>query len=228
MIQREDLPLGTPEQKAQHAKAQATWEAKAGKVRAEMAALEQAKLVDVRRTRDQEVLAGDAGCSAESEERAHPVRAADRAARRSADLRRDRQSAAEAVGQGQGPIRALEEELGGSESIRPKPLPKAFVATDVGPIAPPTHVPGETDHPLEPGAPVVLDHLSLKLPAPQPSATRPVGRTRWQSGWVHRQPLSTRVITTASGSGISVRPGARAATSSGWANRPRIRSCSIG
>lgn len=92
-------------------------------------------------------------------------------------------------------LKSLRTQLAAFDSLKPKPLPMAFVATDVGPEAPEVFLKdrrGATAIP--PGFPTILN-----LPAPV--LTRPDGGTTGRrlalAGWITRadNPLSTRVMT---------------------------------
>ena len=60
---------------------------------------------------------------------------------------------------------ALKKQLSSFDADRPKPLPRAMAMTDVGPVAPPTTIPDDPDHPLEPGYLVVLERPAADDPA---------------------------------------------------------------
>ena len=104
--------------------------------------------------------------------------------------------------------------------------------TDVGPVSPPTLIPGEPGgKAIEPGFPSVLD------PSPMRGSRRARRHRSRRAGrlalarWLSRpdNPLSTRVIVNRIwqyhfGRGLPARP----ATSGDWATRPAIPSCSTG
>jgi hypothetical protein len=77
--------------------------------------------------------------------------------------------------------KALKEQLARGED-RPEPIQKVQIVTDVGPVAPPTFVPGSPTHTLEPGCPTVLERDGLRLPAIERPHNRPAGGRRWRSG----------------------------------------------
>src|SRR5439155_6934501 len=61
---------------------------------------------------------------------------------------------------------ALRQKLGEFDSIRPKDLLTAFVVTDVGPLAPPTAIPGDAEkRVIEPGFLTVLGATLPKIEA---------------------------------------------------------------
>jgi len=90
---------------------------------------------------------------------------------------------------------SLKEQLSHFDADRPKPLPRAMAMTDVGPVGPPTTVPDDPDHPLEPGYPVVLESTALAIPPIVPSATS-TGRRTALAQWLTdpANPLTTRVM----------------------------------
>jgi hypothetical protein len=89
----------------------------------------------------------------------------------------------------------LKKQLAAFDGDRPKPLPRGMIVTDVGPIAPPTCIPGKADAPLEPGAPTVLEGGPLQVPAIQPTATT-TGRRTALAKWITdpANPLTARVM----------------------------------
>jgi hypothetical protein len=89
----------------------------------------------------------------------------------------------------------LKQQLSHFDADRPKQLPRAMAMTDVGPVAPPTTIPDDPDHPLEPGYPVVLDSPSLALPPISASATS-TGRRTALAKWLTdpANPLTSRVM----------------------------------
>ena len=85
----------------------------------------------------------------------------------------------------------LREKLRTFDHLRPKQLPPAFTVRDVGPQAPPTRIPGETDV-IEPGYLTVLAPGPAKI-APQRTST---GRRLALANWIASptNPLTARVI----------------------------------
>jgi hypothetical protein len=99
-----------------------------------------------------------------------------------------------------GPVKAqwdkLQKELKRFDVLRPVPPDPVLTVTDVGPISPPTWIPGQRNlGPIEPGFPSVLDPGSARIepPAAAPNST---GRRLALARWLSRadNPLSTRVI----------------------------------
>ena len=97
-----------------------------------------------------------------------------------------------------GPARQRWDELNASlarfNEHRPDPIPYAMVVSDIGPIAPPTRIPGDQTN-IEPGFLSVLDEDSAVI-EPVPEAPDSTGRRTALARWIvsPSNPLSTRVI----------------------------------
>jgi hypothetical protein len=87
----------------------------------------------------------------------------------------------------------LKKQLATYDAEKPAPLQKGQLMTDVGPVAPPTFVPGNSMEALEPAVPSVLSEL--KLP-PILATTSSTGRRTALAKWITdpRNPLTARVI----------------------------------
>jgi hypothetical protein len=91
---------------------------------------------------------------------------------------------------------ALQNELRRFDALKPVEPGRVMSATDVGPIAPSTVIPGDRkQEPIEPGFLSVLDPTPARV-EPSPSAPRSTGRRLALARWLTRpdNPLSTRVI----------------------------------
>ncbi len=90
---------------------------------------------------------------------------------------------------------ALKGQLSAFEAIRPKSLLRGLLMTDVGPTAPPTFVPGDSQHALEPGFPVVFDDPAIIQPPIVPTAAS-TGRRLALARWIAQpaNPLTSRVM----------------------------------
>jgi hypothetical protein len=193
---RDDMKLATAEEKAEHAERQARWEEATSVVRARMAQIAEPL-----------VKKSEAGAfkrfNPELQEmmrRAAPERAplerqlvnlCERQMRRARRLTDPSKSLKSEEAKAE--YKALQDELKGFEELAPKPLPEAFVATDVGPEAPATTFKtrkGEQE--VQPGF--------LTLLEPGDAAIQPVGASTGRrtalANWIVRpdNPLSTRVI----------------------------------
>jgi mono/diheme cytochrome c family protein len=88
---------------------------------------------------------------------------------------------------------ALQKALKRFDSLRPVSPEAVLTATDVGPVSPPTWVPGQRkEAAIEPGYPSVLDPSSARIDASPRSTGRRLALARWLSR--PDNPLSTRVI----------------------------------
>jgi len=99
-----------------------------------------------------------------------------------------------------GPVKARWEELQLAlkqfDRLRPVPPESVPTATDIGPVAPPTRIPGDRKQDvIEPGFLSVLDPAPARI-EPAPGAARSTGRRLALARWLTRpdNPLSTRVI----------------------------------
>jgi hypothetical protein len=91
---------------------------------------------------------------------------------------------------------AMRQALERFDALRPGAPGPVLTATDVGPVAPPTVIPGDRkQESIEPGYLSVLDLAPAKIERP-PAAPRSTGRRLALARWLSRpdNPLSTRVI----------------------------------
>ncbi len=91
---------------------------------------------------------------------------------------------------------ALRERLKQFDHLKPQSLPPAFTVTDVGPVAPPTVIPGEIDgEDIAPGFFTILDARDAVI-VPPADAANSTGRRTALARWIasENNPLSTRVI----------------------------------
>jgi hypothetical protein len=91
---------------------------------------------------------------------------------------------------------ALQEELKRLDRLRPPPPATVLTATDIGPVSPPTMIPGDRKGgAIEPGFLSVLDPAPARI-EPPPAARRSTGRRLALSRWLSQpdNPLSSRVI----------------------------------
>ena len=195
MLPRNDLPLVTAEEKQSHDAAEARWHEKTADLLAEMAPIENraadaaargalAKLPpEVRamialprdqRTALQQQLTELALRQVFDETDSAPLKIS----------AHDREKYA-----------GLKARLAEFDALRPKPLFKGLLMTDVGPVAPPTSMPGDEQHSLNPGFPVVLDESPVARPPIIPTATS-TGRRLALARWIAQpaNPLTARVM----------------------------------
>jgi hypothetical protein len=90
--------------------------------------------------------------------------------------------------------KAVRLELAAFDGLRPEPLPAPLVVSDVGPVAPPTLLPGGDD-PVAPGFPAVLGGEDARV-EPPPMAPASTGRRTALARWIASpvNPLTARVL----------------------------------
>ena len=196
MLPRDDVALATPAQVAEVAGKLASWERKTAVLRAEIAALEapfvrktaevalakfppamQAILVvpPAGRTPLEQQWAALAYRQVYDKDENPPVKIEDKALKQRHE--------------------ELKKRLAAFDAERPKPVQRCQVVGDIGPVAPPTFVPGKPATTFEPGCPTVLDRRSPALPSIAPTAHSTSRRTALAK-WITdpANPLTARVI----------------------------------
>ena len=199
MLPRHDLPRATPQQKAEYAAALKQWEEKTAEIRAGLEAIERPEREKVAKPAIDKFPPDIAALLAKPAPERTPLehQLAELAYRqvlfefqRSAgkiEDKKQRERWAE-----------LMRRLGEFDAIRPKPLPPAFAATDVGPVGPPAAIFGDPQgRTFEPGYPTVLATQAqpLKVPPIEPKASSTGRRTalaKWLTDPAH--PLTARVM----------------------------------
>ena len=181
VLPRNDLPLASADQKAQYERAVQEWQEKTAEIRAKMEPMEKA--------------AAEAAAKSAIKKFPEDIQAI---IRKPASERTplEEQWAQLALRQVHDPnenaplkmsakdkpkYAELQKELSAFDGLKPKPPMNGLFATDVGPVAPPTIVPGHPDQPLEPGVPVVLENAQSKLEivATKTSTGRRTVLARW-------------------------------------------------
>jgi mono/diheme cytochrome c family protein len=90
----------------------------------------------------------------------------------------------------------LKKQLAEFDKDKPQPLPTAPAGSDIGPVAPPTLIPGKRNaEPVEPGPLSVLDSRPTVVPTP-PLDARTTGRRKALAEWIASEsnPLTARVM----------------------------------
>ncbi|HEX8199345.1 MAG TPA: DUF1549 domain-containing protein, partial [Isosphaeraceae bacterium] len=186
LLPRDDLPLATAQDASAYQEKLEAWEAKTADLRARIAAIEQPYLdkaargaIDKFPEEIQAVLRKPAAQRTPDEHLVHELayRQITEEHNKIADLIK---------GDDKKRWEALREELAQSDRDRPKPLPRAFTATDVGSTAPPTVIPGDRKgEAIEPGFLTLLDPKPATI-AKVPTAANSTGRRTALARWLFR------------------------------------------
>ncbi|MDB5296083.1 MAG: Planctomycete cytochrome, partial [Phycisphaerales bacterium] len=203
VLPRDDLPLDGPAAAAAHAAEVAAWEARTADLRARIAEIEAPHLraleVD---TVGRFPPAVQAMVAKPAADRSPYERQIVRLVYLQVKAEHDTKLDGRLKGEAKEKLAALRKELAAAGAspagARPKALLTTLCATDVGPVAPPTRVPGTGPEArvIEPGYPVVLDGLNVPTPPPAATATS-TGRRTALANWLtdKANPLPARVIT---------------------------------
>ncbi len=190
---RDDMTLGTPEEKARFAEQQAKWEAATADIRARMDAITtpiqegKTRSAAKRFNDDLQVMLNKTPEQREPLEK-QLVGLCERQMYDKADVKKSIKNDADKAR-----YAALEEELKQFDQLKPKPLLDAFVATDVGPKAPEVSIKTRKgEQKINPG---FLTLLEPKEPVIKAMANS-TGRRTALANWITRpdNQLSTRVI----------------------------------
>jgi hypothetical protein len=195
LLPRDDLPLLKASQAKEHARRQAAWEEATAEIRRAIAALEEPQralaaqgAVDKFQPDIKAILSRPANERTPLEVQLAAL------ARRQVVLEYEKEPALKGAEKTRRD--ALKRELARFDHLKPPPAPEVLTATDVGPEAPPTTIPGTrpTD-PIAPGFLSVLDPSPARLDPP-PADPGSTGRRLALARWLTRpdNPLSTRVI----------------------------------
>ncbi len=193
---RTDLALATPEERARHARGQAEWEKATADIRAQMDALVGPAVEKaVRKAHDKFTDDLQAMLDKTPTQRAPHEHVLATLAERQLQYERENFDPQKAlkVAEEKARYRQLEVELKKFDELKPKPLLSALVATDTGPVAPPTLMKSKKgERAIEPGFLTLID--------PKPPAITPLenstGRRTALAAWITRpdNQLATRVI----------------------------------
>ncbi len=196
LLPRDDLFLTTPEETADNLVRRAAWDLLTADIREEIAAIERpfnekgARDVFAKFTPELQAILH----KPESERTAHEQQFAYMIARQL--IEEGGKAETQIKGETRKRYEELKKQLASFDRYAPPPLPRAFTATDAGPMAPPTIIPGDRkQEDIVPGFLTLLDPepASLETPAPEAHST---GRRLTLARWLTRpdNPLTTRVI----------------------------------
>jgi hypothetical protein len=197
LLPRDDLLLATAEQRADFQARQSAWEAATESIRGEIASIEQPHRERAARGAIAKFPTEIQGLfdKPESERTPQEVQLAALAYRQVA-LEHDKEPVL--TGQEQSRREALRKRLTTFDHLRPAPLPEVMAATDVGPTAPPTFIPGaRRAGSVEPGFLSALDPAPAPIDLlPGPPAVKSTGRRLALARWLCQDdhPLTARVI----------------------------------
>jgi hypothetical protein len=195
-LPRDDVPLATPEQQADHRAKQVAWEAKTAAVRKQIDDLVLPKNKAVAQAaikkfpEDIQAMINKSPAARTPLEEQFASLAYRQVlyeyARIETKMKDDEKQK----------LAALKRELASFDKDKPAPLPSGQTVTDVGPTAPPTLIPKKTQQPpVEPGFLSVLDTQPALIRA-VPTAPNSTGRRAALAQWITRpeNPLTTRVL----------------------------------
>jgi mono/diheme cytochrome c family protein len=195
LLPRDDLPLATPAECAEHDRRQADWERATTEIRRQIARIEEpyrhrAAAGAIAKFQDEikAILAKPVSAQTPLEIQLAAL------ASRQVSLEYDREPALK--GQDESRRNELKKQLIRFQERKPAPLARVLTVTDVGPDSPATTIPGKSDaRPIEAGFLSVLDPApaSVELPPGAPSST---GRRLALARWLCRadNPLTARVM----------------------------------
>ncbi|MEO6809294.1 MAG: PSD1 and planctomycete cytochrome C domain-containing protein, partial [Isosphaeraceae bacterium] len=196
ILPREDLPLATNDAWQAEQDAEAVWNARTAAIQGQIAAIERPYLEASTRAAiamfPEEMQANLN--KAPGERTPLEEQLAQLAGRQVIE---ERVSIAKKV-KGEDKVRldALTKQLAELAKDRPQPLPTILTVTDVGPIAPPTTIPGDrSNQEIEPGFLTLLDPEPAQINRP-PSAANSTGRRTTLARWLTKadHPLTSRVM----------------------------------
>jgi len=196
LLPKQDMVLATTEEKARYDEQRKAWEEKTAAIRAEIDAIEEPFIMKASEAQIikfpddiQQIIRKPA-----SQRTPYEEQIAQLAGRQAYD--KTDSGAIKVTGLNQKKHEQLVAQLLAFDNIKPKPLQTSLMVSDVGPVAPPTLIPGDsTKHDVGTGYPTVLSNQPLKTPEIKPSADS-TGRRTALAQWLTQpnHPLTTRVI----------------------------------
>jgi hypothetical protein len=196
LLPRQDLPVATASEEAAHANRMAAWRDAAGDSLRELESFEEpvrrraAESATIKFPEDIQALLRTSAAERSLHERQLAALAQRQIdyewARLGTHLKGDEKPRHE----------ALQKQVQTFAARKPEPLPMAFTVTDLGPDAPPIHLPKAKDgSPVEPGFLSVLDPRPAMITRPE-SAPQSTGRRTALAAWITSpdNPLTARVL----------------------------------
>jgi hypothetical protein len=194
LLPRDDLVLSRPEQFAAYQEKQARWESATAEVRTAIAAIERPYLQQAAQGAIDKFPKETQAILAKPESERTPLE--DQIYYLAYRQVLDEQEKPKPSKEDKARLDALEKQLAAFDAVKPERLPISFTATDVGPTAPATTIPGDrSGQTIAPGFLTLLDPAPAKIER-LPSAANSTGRRTALARWIGRpdNPLSTRVI----------------------------------
>ena len=194
LVPRDDLTATTAAERAAHAKVMAAWEAKSADVRGKISAIEAPYRVKAEKSAVDKFPPETQAIWAKPVKERTPQEAIyAELVQRQVQYEYDRlMTYVKADEKPQ--LIALQQDLTALEKDKPKALPVAFAATDVGPTAPPTLIPRKSAMgAIAPGYPTILAADPAQVPAPSATSTnRRAALATWLTEAAN--PLTARVL----------------------------------
>jgi hypothetical protein len=200
---RDDLPLATPEEQAEYRAKLARWESLTAEIRAEIAEIERPVRESIARGAVDKFPDDIKAILNKPESERSPL---EQQLYELAYLQLDEELVklehkggkvnAKFKGEAKTRLEDLLPRLAEFDREKPAPLPSVRTVTDIGPVSPPTAVPGDrANRVIEPGFLTVLDPGPAPVPNPDGSPSTTMRRTTL-ARWLTRpdNPLATRVI----------------------------------
>lgn len=196
LLPKQDAILATTEERARFDEQEKIWEAKTAEIRAKLDAIEGTFILKAAEAQIikfppeiQEIIRKPAGQRTPYEEQIAQL-----AGRQAYD--KTDSGAVKVTGPKKDEHEALVRQLAAFDGIKPKALQTSLLISDVGPVAPPTIIPGDKEmRDVGTGYPTVLANQPLETPAIKP-ANDSTGRRTALAQWLTQpnHPLTSRVI----------------------------------
>ncbi len=189
---REDLIAATAQERAEHARKMKVWEDKTADIRAQIETIEApyrkkaARGAITKFPEDIQAMMNKAEKDRQPlEQQLHEL------AYRQVTYEFDRLEK-NIKGEDKEKLIALRRSLAEFDNLKPPPLPLAFAATEIGPVAPPTTIPKRGETTIEPGYPTLLSEEPADITPIAGSSGRRSALARWLTN--PSNPLTARVM----------------------------------